>query len=64
MTASLVSIPLNRVEGPQQEDIFAKDNLVKNDEGKVQDSDQLDSPSELPEDFEDLPIELVSLIDR
>lgn len=48
----------------QQDDIFEKDNLVSSGQGAVQDVSELDSPQEIPEDFDELPIELISLIDR
>lgn len=47
-----------------QDDIFEKENLVNGAHGKVQDVNELDSPQEVPEGFDELPIELISLIDR
>ena len=43
-----------------QDDFFEKDTLVSSAQGKLQSVNELD----LPEGFDKLPIELVSLIDR
>ena len=49
---------------PQQDDIFEKSSLVSGEEGSLRDVTEVDSPNEIPEDFDDLPIELISLADR
>ena len=64
MQSDLMSSPLGEDMGRSQDDIFEKDNLVSNGHGKMQDMDELDSPHELPAGFDELPIELISLIDR
>ena len=48
----------------EQGDIFEKSNLISGAEGSFREMEQLDSPSEIPEGFDELPIELISLIDR
>lgn len=45
-------------------DIFEKSSLISGEEGSIKDVNELDSPHDVPEDFDDLPIELISLIDR
>ena len=62
MTASPLSDNVNR--GLQQDDIFEKNNLVSGDQGSIQDVNELESPHDVPEGFDELPIELISLIDR
>lgn len=62
MTVSPLSETINT--GLQQDDIFEKNNLVSGDRGSVQDVDEPDSPREVPEGFDELPIELISLVDR
>ena len=47
-----------------QEDIFEKSSLISSAEGIVRDVRELESPKDVPEGFDDLPIELISLIDR
>ncbi|KAF6233736.1 hypothetical protein HO173_007948 [Letharia columbiana] len=48
----------------KQEDIFEKSSLISGVEGTVKDVSEMESPQDVPEGFDDLPIELVSLIDR
>ena len=60
MTAS----PLEQSSKPDQEDIFEKNSLINGEEGSVKDVAEMDSPNDLPEGFDELPIELISLIDR
>ena len=62
MTAS--PLDENPKNGPQRDDFFEKNNLVSGEQGAVQNVDDLDSPRDIPEGFDELPIELVSLIDR
>ncbi|KAK3171869.1 hypothetical protein OEA41_003953 [Lepraria neglecta] len=62
MTASPLSDNMNR--GLQQDDIFEKNNLVSGDRGSIQDVNELESPHDVLEGFDELPIELISLIDR
>ena len=60
----LTASPLSENRTFDQEDIFERDNLVSSPKGKVQDVSELDSPIDVPEGFDDLPIEIISLIDR
>ena len=60
MTAS----PLGQSQKREQEDVFEKTNFFSGEEGSVKDIETLDSPSDIPEGFDELPIELISLIDR
>lgn len=48
----------------KQEDIFEKSSLVSGAGGTVRDVSEIESPQDVPEGFDELPIELVSLIDR
>ena len=48
----------------EQEDIFETSSLVSGAEGTVRDVSEMESPQDVPEGFDELPIELVSLIDR
>ena len=48
----------------RQEDIFEKSSLVSGAEGSFRDVSEIESPQDVPEGFDELPIELVSLIDR
>ena len=50
--------------GLLENDIFEKNNLVSGAQGSVQDVNELDSPQGAPDGFDELPIELISLIDR
>ena len=61
-----IALPLegNAKGGLQENDIFEKDNLVSGAQGSVQDVNELDSPQGIPDGFDELPIELISLIDR
>ena len=54
----------NENGGETQEDIFEKSSLVSGVEGIVRDVSEIESSQKLPEGFDELPIELVSLIDR
>lgn len=60
MTTSLLDE--NR-EG-EEEDIFEKGSLISGTDGTVRDVREIESPQDTPEGFDELPIELVSLIDR
>ena len=48
----------------EEEDIFERNSLISGEEGSVKEIEQMDSPNDIPEGFDDLPIELISLIDR
>ena len=56
--------PLEQSQKPQPDDIFEKSSLISGEEGSVKNIEQMDSPSDIPEGFDELPIELFSLIDR
>ena len=45
-------------------DIFEKSSLISGEEGIVKDVNEIDSPTDIPEGFDELPIELISLTDR
>lgn len=49
---------------PQDGDIFERSTLISGKQGALKDIEQVDSPSDIPEGFDELPIELISLIDR
>ncbi len=48
----------------KQEDIFEKSSLISGAEGTVRDVSEIECPQDIPEGFDELPIELISLIDR
>ncbi len=48
----------------KQEDIFEKSSLISGAEGTVRDVSEIEFPQDIPEGFDELPIELISLIDR
>ena len=54
----------NSGRGLQGNDIFEKNNLVSGAQGSVQDVNELDSPQGVSDGLDELPIELISLIDR
>ena len=66
LSTETIALPLegNSRGGLQENDIFEKDNLVSGAQGSVQDVNELDSPQGIPDGFDELPIELISLIDR
>ena len=64
LKSELSFTPLGQNVDPQQDDIYMKDDLVDGVKGTIQGSDEVVSPIELPEDFDKLPIELMSLVDR
>ena len=60
----MTDLPLKEHISPHQDDIFEKSSLISGEEGSVKDVEEVDSPNDIPEGFDDLPIELISLIDR
>ena len=48
----------------EQEDIFGKNSLISGAEGIVRDVSEVESPQDIPDGFDELPIELISMIDR
>lgn len=62
---SEVTIPsLDENINGKQDDIFEKSSLISGAEGTVRDVSEIESPQTVPEGFDELPIELISLIDR
>jgi len=57
----MMTSPLEEKGDLQQDDIFEKDNLVSESQGTIQDVSEMDFRDE---GFDELPIELISLIDR
>ena len=66
LSTETIAMPLegNTGKGLQENDIFEKNNLVSGAQGSIQDVNELDSPQGVPDGFDELPIELISLIDR
>ena len=62
--SEMTSSWLDENGGGKQEDIFEKNTLVSGAEGTVRDVNEIESPQDVPDGFDELPIELVSLIDR
>lgn len=48
----------------KREDIFEKSGLVSETGASFRDVSEMESPQDVPEGFDELPIELISLIDR
>ena len=62
---SEVTIPsLDENINGKQDDIFEKSSLISGAEGTVRDVSEIESQQTVPEGFDELPIELISLIDR
>ncbi len=59
--SEMMTSPLEEKGDLQQDDIFEKDNLVSESQGTIQDVSEMDFRDE---GFDELPIELISLIDR
>jgi len=64
MHLELTASPIDENRRLDQEDIFEKDTLVGGARGPVREIGELDSPQDISADFDELPIELISLIDR
>ncbi|KAL6718363.1 hypothetical protein ACLMJK_004452 [Lecanora helva] len=64
MQVDVASSPLGENQRPDGDDIFEKDNLVSSLQGGTQDVNDLDSLNEIPAGFDELPIELISMVDR
>ena len=60
--AELTTSPVEELPS-KQDDIFDKPDLV-NSEAGLKDVADTDSPHDIPDNFDDLPVELVSSIDR
>lgn len=60
----LATSPLDENRRLDQDDVFEKDPLMTDTMETVKDVGELDSPNEVPADFDQLPIELISMIDR
>ena len=50
--------------GETREDIFEKSSLISSAEGTIQDVSEMEILLDVPEGFDELPIELLSMIDR
>ncbi|KAG8529992.1 uncharacterized protein KY384_005474 [Bacidia gigantensis] len=64
VTPTITNSPLEDDGISRKDDLFEKSSLISGDEGVVKDIDEVESPKEVPEGFDRLPIELMSLIDR
>ena len=62
--SEMTTSSLDENSGGKQEDIFEKSSLISGTEGTVRDVNEIRSPRDIPEGFDELPIELISLIDR
>lgn len=62
--SDMTTSPLDENNRGKQEDIFEKSSLISSAEGTVRDVSEIESPRDVPEGFDELPIELISLIDR
>ena len=63
LTTALTSSPLEQ-PNLQEDDIFEKNSLISGEEGLLKDVTEMESPNDVPDGFDELPIELISLIDR
>lgn len=62
--SEMTTPPLDENSRGKQEDIFEKSSLISSAEGTVRDVSEIEPLQEVPEGFDELPIELISLIDR
>lgn len=60
----MIASSLDENSKGKQEDIFEKSSLISGAEGIIRDVSEIESPQDIPEGFDELPIELISLIDR
>lgn len=56
--------PHDQSQNLHNDDIFEKGILTSEKEGSLNEMEQIESPSDVPEGFDELPIEIISLIDR
>ena len=64
LNSEMITSSLDENSTGKQEDIFEKSSLISGSEGIVRDVSEIESPQDIPEGFDELPIELVSMIDR
>jgi len=64
MRSEVTASPLDENRELQQDDIFEQTNLVSVAQGNIQDVNEIGSPNDIPQGFDERPIELISLIDR
>lgn len=62
--SEMTTPPLDENSRGKQEDIFEKSSLISSAEGTVRHVSEIEPLQEVPEGFDELPIELISLIDR
>ena len=62
--SEMITSSLDENNRGEQEDIFQKSSLISGAEGIVRDVSEIGSPQDIPEGFDELPIELISMIDR
>ena len=59
-----LSSPLDEPDGVANNDIFEKSSLISGSQGFPKDVTEVESPNDVPEGFDELPVELISLVDR
>ena len=64
LSSELTTSWSNENSSEKQDDIFEKSSLVSRAGGSFRDLNEVESPQDVPEGFDELPIELISLIDR
>ncbi|KAL9126047.1 MAG: hypothetical protein Q9217_004848 [Psora testacea] len=62
--AEITSSPLNETDGIARGTVFEKKSLISGEDGSVKEINEKDLPNDTPESFNEVPIELISLIDR
>ena len=63
-TPEMFALPLPEDSKIHETDIFEKDNMLNGAEGLMKNENKTDVTEDVPKGFDDLPIELISLIDR
>ena len=64
MTSKLAEAPLHEHTSSHHEDIFEKNSLISGEEDTTRDIEEVYSPKDIPESLDEIPIELLSLINR
>ncbi|KAL9100645.1 MAG: hypothetical protein Q9163_003993 [Psora crenata] len=62
--AEMSNSPLDEANGTPKSDIFERNSFVSGEESSLKEIDEVHSPDAISEGFDELPIELISLVDR
>lgn len=64
VVSDITTSPLYMNGKVKQDDFFEKSNLVNGSQGLVNDVGEIEVPHHVPDGFDELPVELISLTDR